>query len=154
MCVYIHIYIMYICILYVCVYIHIYIIYILYQCLLMQSIPTWWNVGAGVPLVHLMASQKVGSTCSTGDALGPGCRFQLCHSRQRNPIITYIYIIHNICIYIRCMKLVKPPAGAPVTYLRAISYFCLEKHQDHNCDLETRDCSASHVWLPEGREQL
>ena len=93
MCVYIHIYIYYVYmyIICMCVYTHIYYIYILYQCLLMQSIPTWWNVGAGVPLVHLMASQKVGSTCSTGDALGPGCRFQLCHSRQRNPIITYIY---------------------------------------------------------------
>ena len=43
MCVYIHIYIYYVYmyIICMCVYTHIYYIYILYQCLLMQSIPTW-----------------------------------------------------------------------------------------------------------------
>ena len=42
-CIYTHIYILciYVYYMYVCIYTYILYIYILYQCLLMQSIPTW-----------------------------------------------------------------------------------------------------------------
>jgi hypothetical protein len=103
-CVYIytHIYIMYICILYVCVYIHIYIIYIYIISMFTDAIYTY--------MVKCWCRRAFGAL----DGLPEG-RLHLLHRwcpwpRMSLPVVSlqteksnnniYIYIIHNICIYI------------------------------------------------------